>query len=147
MNVDADPTLGHGPLIAGHQCTVVTGPTLLTTPGTTHQMIDIMEEDTAPGTIPQTTVTMKGSIATVQCPAVSHQGQGGAQEGATRVVPHPDLEVPGGVILGVFLLNGGAQGVALQVYPLVVGAQCLTKFPLGTTLDMATPGAEVEVRV
>lgn len=147
MNVDADPTLGHGPLIAGHQCAVVTGTTLLTTPGTTHQMIDIMEEDTARGTIPQTIVTMKGSIATVQCPAVSHQGQGGAQEGATHVVPHPDLEVTGGVILGVFLLNGGAQGVALQVYPLVVGAQCLTKFHLGTTLDTATPGAEAEVGV
>lgn len=147
MKVDADPTLGHGPLIAGHQCAVVTGPTLLTTPGTTHQMIDIMEEDIAPGTIPQMTVTMKGSIATVQCPVVSRQGQGGAQEGATRVVPHPDLEVPGGVILGVFLLNGGAQGVALQVFPLVIGAQGLTKFHLGTTLDTATPGAEAEVGV
>lgn len=110
-------------------------------------MIDIMEEDIAPGTIPQMTVTMKGSIATVQCPAVSRQGQGGAQEGATRVVPHPDLEVPGGVILGVFLLNGGAQGVVLQVFPLVIGAQGLTKFHLGTTLDKATPGEEAEVGV
>lgn len=147
MKVDADPTLGHGPLIAGHQCVVVTGPTLLTTPGTTHQMIDIMEEDIAPGTIPQMTFTMKGSIATVQCPAMSCRGQGRAQEGAIRVVPHPDLEGPGGVILGVFLLNGGAQGVVLQVFPLVIGAQGLTKFHRGTTLDTATPGAEAEVGV
>lgn len=58
MKVDADPTLGRGPLTRDHHCTIVAGTTLLITPGTTHQMIGIMEEDIAPGTIPQMTPAM-----------------------------------------------------------------------------------------
>lgn len=56
---------------------------------------------------------------------------------------HLDLEVPGGVMLAVFLLNGGARGVALQAIP--EGARGLTKAHMGAILGVATLGVGAEV--
>lgn len=60
---------------------------------------------------------------------------------------HLDLEVQGGVIYGAFLLMGEAQAVDPQVLLQFVGAQGLTKVHLGTTLGVATLGAEAGVGV
>lgn len=108
--------------------------------------------------IPHMSTTMEEGIAIALLLVVSHQGQGGGQEGATHVVSHPspggvqgvatllvfllDRGVQEGATLLVFLLHEGAQkGATLQASHRVRGCQSLTGFHLDVTfLRIATPG-------